>query len=245
MSTAIASVVAVIGEAHVRNAKGELRAIKPGDVIFEGDTIITSANGRVELKSVEGRGLEIEPNQTVAITAELTEATRPQNQEASLGDASIDQVLATLEQGGDLNAVLEETAGGLDGGGNSNDGNNFVRLLRIQEGVDPLSFNFASTEAATINPYDGGTTEPINQLPQATPDFNSLAEDTPLNVPANLGLLVNDSDPEGGALTLTGFSIFGVPGSFAAGSTISRLMPIVMPSAVIAMRTGRRVFCRA
>ncbi len=219
MSTAIASVVAVIGEAHVRNAKGELRAIKPGDVIFEGDTIITSANGRVELKSVEGRGLEIEPNQTVAITAELTEATRPQNQEASLGDASIDQVLATLEQGGDLNAVLEETAGGLDGGGNSNDGNNFVRLLRIQEGVDPLSFNFASTEAATINPYDGGTTEPINQLPQATPDFNSLAEDTPLNVPANLGLLVNDSDPEGGALTLTGFSIFGVPGSFAAGST--------------------------
>jgi VCBS repeat-containing protein len=219
MSTAIASVVAVIGEAHVRNAKGELRAIKPGDVIFEGDIIVTSANGRVELKSVEGRGLEIEPNQTVTITAELTEATRPQAQEASLGDASIDQVLATLEQGGDLNAVLEETAGGLDGGGNSNDGNNFVRLLRIQEGVDPLSFNFASTEAATINPFDGGTSEPINQLPLAAPDFNSLAEDTPLNVPASLGLLVNDSDPEGGALTVTGFSIFGVPGNFAAGST--------------------------
>ncbi len=44
MSTArsIGSVVAVIGKAYVRNPDGETRPIKPGDVLHEGDVVITS-----------------------------------------------------------------------------------------------------------------------------------------------------------------------------------------------------------
>jgi hypothetical protein len=44
---------------------------------------------------------------------------------------------------------------------------------------------------------------PVNDPPVATDDVRDTAEDAPLVVSA-ASLLANDSDPEGGALTLTG-----------------------------------------
>jgi large repetitive protein len=272
MSTAIATVVAVIGEVQVRTPQGIARTLKPGDVIQEGDSIITAPNGRVELQLIDGRTLTIEPGQIVAITAELTETTRPQRQEAELGSATLERVLAgeNSDQSGSPSATPQSD--GLSAAGESNDGNSFVRLLRVQERIDPLNFEYATARADTHNPFDGGigtldsgdveageasdgysfvrlpriqeptaplsyeygTTRPVilnpynggggetrilNQAPEAVADSNTTPEDTPLIVPASTGLLANDKDPDGGTLSVTGFSVAGLANDFTAGQT--------------------------
>lgn len=54
-------------------------------------------------------------------------------------DAELERVTASLNAGADPLVELDPTAAGL-GGGSGGDGHGFVRLLRISEGVDPLSF---------------------------------------------------------------------------------------------------------
>ena len=57
----------------------------------------------------------------------------------------------------------------------------------------------------------------VNDAPVAAPDVRTLLEDTP----AVGNVLGNDVDVDGSALTLTQFSVAGVPGSFTAGQTAS------------------------
>ncbi|MFV0662064.1 retention module-containing protein [Denitromonas sp.] len=151
----VATVVAVTGEAYARNAEGVLRALKAGDALYEGEVLITRNGGRVELATSDGQLLEVQPNESVAITAELSDATRPTPQEAAVGDATIDRVVQALEQGGDIDDALEAPAAGLAGGAGG-EGNSFVRLLRITEGVDPLSFEFGTAQPAVPFDFDGG-----------------------------------------------------------------------------------------
>ncbi|WP_140627733.1 immunoglobulin-like domain-containing protein [Methylibium rhizosphaerae] len=61
------------------------------------------------------------------------------------------------------------------------------------------------------------TVTPVNDAPVAAPDAATALEDTPLSGK----LLANDGDVDGDALSITGFSIAGLPGAFAAGSTAS------------------------
>ena len=59
----------------------------------------------------------------------------------------------------------------------------------------------------------------VNDAPVALPNTNTTAEDTPLTTTAATGVLANDSDVDGPALTVTQFTVAGVPGTFTAGST--------------------------
>ncbi|MBT0962439.1 retention module-containing protein, partial [Denitromonas iodatirespirans] len=154
----IATVVAVIGYAYARNAEGELRVLKPGDALYEGEVVITRDGGKVELATSDGQLLDVQPNETVAITADLSDTTRPTPQEAAVGDATIDQVIQAINQGGDIDDALEAPAAGLAGGAGG-EGNSFVRLLRITEGVDPLSFEFGSAQIEPPFVFDGGSAD--------------------------------------------------------------------------------------
>lgn len=58
---------------------------------------------------------------------------------------------------------------------------------------------------------------PVNDAPAAANDTISTPEDIPLTTSAP-GLLSNDTDVDGNMLTITGFSIAGVTGSFSPGS---------------------------
>ncbi len=51
---AIATVVAVTGTAYARNADGELREIRAGDVLMEGETVVKPQGGSVELSLSDG-----------------------------------------------------------------------------------------------------------------------------------------------------------------------------------------------
>ncbi|THF54992.1 retention module-containing protein [Pseudothauera rhizosphaerae] len=149
-SQPVATVVAVTGHAFARDTEGNMRPLKADDALLEGETIVTSAGGRVELATLDGELLAIGEQQTVTVTAELSEGTRPQAPDAALADGTVEQVIQALETGANLDDVLEAPAAGLGGGGGG-EGSSFVRLLRITEGVDPLAFQF---DPATIEEYE-------------------------------------------------------------------------------------------
>ncbi|PKO51882.1 MAG: hypothetical protein CVU28_10850, partial [Betaproteobacteria bacterium HGW-Betaproteobacteria-21] len=214
---AIATVISISGRALARDVDGNTRVLKPGDVLLEGETLITSDGGRVELALVDSSMLQIADNQSVLMTAELSEATRPAAPEAQLADGTIQQVIQALNDGSNLDDVLEEPAAGLTGGG-SGEGSGFVRLLRIAEGVDPLEFEFDATVADV----------PPELLPGRGVDEDDalVSSDTPPDAPGNVapetamtvavgaedaaGITVNLSgtDPDG---TVTHFVIKTLP----------------------------------
>ncbi|NMG75816.1 retention module-containing protein, partial [Aromatoleum diolicum] len=151
MAEAIAVVVAVRGEAFARNAEGKLRPLHAGDTLYEGEVVVTSAGGRVELAMSEGESLAISENQTVKLTSEVSEATRPTRDDAQVTQGTVDQVIRALEQGENLDD-LEAPAAGLAGGGGG-EGSSFVRLLRISESVEPLEFQFGQ-ESTSVLPLE-------------------------------------------------------------------------------------------
>ena len=75
-----------------------------------------------------------------------------------------------------------------------------------------LSSNVATTIVHVI---------PVNDAPAVTGEIASTAEDTVLTVTATptTGLLVNDTDVDGGELSIASFTVAGVSGTFAAGGT--------------------------
>ncbi|PTD95166.1 retention module-containing protein [Pseudothauera lacus] len=167
-SQAIATVVAVTGHALARDAAGNTRSLKPGDVLLEGETVITSAGGRVELATLDGALLGIGENQSVAMNGELSAATRAHATEAQIADGSVEQILQALEQGANLDDVLEAPAAGLSGG-DGGDGSSFVRLLRVSEGVDPLAFEFQPAVTGNLEFTLPGTAEDVTAGGGAAP----------------------------------------------------------------------------
>jgi len=188
----IATVVAVVGKAFARDTDGNLRSLKPGDVLREGDTVITAAGDRVELALENGEPLFVQPNQTVQMTAELSDLTKPDASESAVASAEVDRVIQTLEQGGDLNAELDAPAAGL-AGGTGGDGNSFVRLLRIVESTEPLAFEFGTARGDIELPFNGLVGD--NQdLPTAVPDTAQTERDHAVVI----NVLENDRSTAGG-----------------------------------------------
>ncbi|MEP4149385.1 MAG: retention module-containing protein [Halioglobus sp.] len=135
---AIATVVAVTGNAYARNADGELREIRPGDVLLEGETIVTPDGGTVELSLSDGSPMVVDVPE-LTLTTDMVADLAPGADESAVGDETIDAVLAALESGEDLGDVLAATAAGPGSGGPAGAGHSFIRLGRIVEGTDEFS----------------------------------------------------------------------------------------------------------
>ena len=151
----IATIVAVTGKAFARNENMELRALKAGDTLREGETVITSADGRVELSFIDGSTMEVVADQAILMAADLFESGRPDASESALADTTTEQILQALAEGRDIDTALEAPAAGTEGGGEG-EGNNFVRLLRIAEDVDPLAFEFEGTSGTEAPTFEEG-----------------------------------------------------------------------------------------
>nr|WP_297459345.1 retention module-containing protein [uncultured Halomonas sp.] len=203
MSTPIATVLSVTGQAWARDADGNLRALEPGDVLLEGETLITSDNGRVRLDFGDAEPVAIGPGQTVAMLAELDADNPVPDDEATTTDESVDALLAAIEEGeGDLLEVLDPTAAGLGGGGGGG-GNSFVRLARISESVDSLAFDFQPVQLDGLIEAQGESLIDQNEAPIGIDDTGVGQEDTALTG----NVLSNDVDDDGDALTVVGFTI--------------------------------------
>ncbi|MFT6955878.1 MAG: carbon monoxide dehydrogenase subunit G, partial [Halieaceae bacterium] len=188
---AIANVVAVMGTAYARNAEGELRELNPGDVVLEGETVVTPDGSRVEMELTNGNPFVVSDVEEMAITRDLMTETAAGADESALEDESVDAVLAALESGEDLGDVLPAAAAGRAAGGAGGEGSNFIRLSRIVEDTPELSgviSTFASEAVISV----GESLQPVD----AIDDFETSGGE-----PVTIDVKENDIFLEGQLIT--------------------------------------------
>ena len=176
-------VVILQGKAWVVDASGNRRALAVGDEVQEGQQIITEEGTRLELALPNGQPLIVAAGRELLIDANLLGTASTDKSEASLvnlnsGAAEVARIIAS---GGDLSAELEATAAGL-GGGEGSDSHSFVRLMRIQEEVAPLSIS-REGGPATGQPETNLVAAQSQSNPVPTPDEDAPSAPTPVPTP--------------------------------------------------------------
>ncbi|HMY06925.1 MAG TPA: retention module-containing protein, partial [Accumulibacter sp.] len=195
-NTPIARVSAIQGRAFVKEPDGSLRPLRVGDTIYEGEVVVTvGPRSHVDLATPDGVTHVLRGNETLTADAESVAAIKADATDAALtgGTADINRVIQTINQGGNLDELLEETAAGAGntaGGSGADGGPSFVRLMRVAESVDPLAFEFGTTRTTTT---DEGT------LGLAGPATATAAATTPPSLTVSAPDNTNDSTP-----TITG-----------------------------------------
>ncbi len=228
---AIANVVAITGTAFARNAEGELRELQPGDVLLEGETLITPEGSQVELQMTDGTPLLVADLPEMAITADLMASTAPTATEGAIEADTVESIAQTLQDGGDLDALLDDTAAGetsdidailqalegdgdiLDGqeetaaglgGGGQGEGHDFVLLDRIEEGTpDPDGLG------DVVGAGEGGENPDNfdNNPPQVVPvSLGNIDEDTSLTITQS-DLLAGATDSDGDELAAVNVTV--------------------------------------
>src|SRR5690606_24969081 len=196
MANPVASVTFVQGQAWAKAPDGSLRPLQLGDQLMADEVVVTGDGARIELDFGEGEPVVIAANQEVGLGPDLWEVSVTDPSEAQLADASVQQALTILEQGGDLLDSLEETAAG-GGDAGAGGGNSFVQVERLAAAAaEGQEFGYGDPSFANGNGgYGGGDRQ--NQAPTAQNLQASVAEDTPLN-----GRILA-ADPENDSLTYT------------------------------------------
>ncbi|HNB69284.1 retention module-containing protein, partial [Accumulibacter sp.] len=205
----VARVSAIQGKAFVREADGTLRPLQVGDMIYEGDIVVTAQGSRVDLASPDNRPLVLRENETLTVDENVFGTVRPDATDAALvaGASDVNRVIKAIREGGSLDELLEDPAAGpaAGGAGGADGGPTFVRLLRIVENVDPLTFDFG-TARGTLD-----DTAPAGIAGTTDAPAETVATTGPTAVPPTLNLVAanntNDSTP-----TITG-STNATPGS--------------------------------
>ncbi|MBE8717131.1 retention module-containing protein [Cellvibrio polysaccharolyticus] len=207
MANSVATVAFIEGKVWAKSADGSMRLLAQGDVLNADEVVITAEGARVELDFGDGQAVALAGGQEVGLGPDLWEVSVTDRNEAEIVDETVEQVLALLEQDGDLLEELEETAaGGNDAGAGG--GNSFVQVDRasLDSPIDP-SYAFGEVFRATGT----GTliAEGVNQAPEAENQLISSPEDTPVSGRIIATDLENDTltwslltPPQNGTLTL-------------------------------------------
>lgn len=165
-----ATVVSVQGEAFARSPNGAMRRLANGDTIQQGEVVITSMGGQIELLTTDGQTMTVNAQESFMFGPEANQASAPE-----AGEAAIQPVAA---QPGEINVeqLLEQeaAAAGLGGGG-ENGGSSFVRLMRVSEGLTPLSYEFPNPFAG--NEFPSLDDEISDDFPVGANDLAGLDED--------------------------------------------------------------------
>ncbi|HBO12521.1 MAG TPA: hypothetical protein DD491_07030, partial [Halieaceae bacterium] len=216
-AAAIATVTAIEGTAYARNAEGELRELRVGDQLRQGETLVTPEGSRVELELADGEAIAIAGIPEVSIDADMLAELAAGADEAALRDETLDDVIAALEGDGDLSEVLEATAAGAGADG-TNAGSSFIRLARISEDTPEFSgLRDASGTEATAFVEQG---EPIIGA-ELEPD----AATTPEEQPVTIAVLDNDDYVEGAIVSAVSAPQNGVASINADGTVTYKTNP--------------------
>ncbi|MDT0513189.1 MULTISPECIES: VCBS domain-containing protein, partial [unclassified Halomonas] len=154
------TVVALSGEAWVRDVDGKLRALQEGDAVEVGDVIVTAVGTTLELAEQNGVNLLVPGGTQVALSELL----------ASLSDASRVDAEAVDDQG-DHSDTAEHDASPLtpqplveiqnthsSAVSLSNDaGFSFVRVERIELPLKPLAFDYGYERSHLLDTPEGGS----------------------------------------------------------------------------------------
>ncbi|GAB5451585.1 MAG: Calx-beta domain-containing protein [Halioglobus sp.] len=193
----IATVSSIIGKAFARGADGELRGLQQGDVLREGETLVTPAGSNVELTLVDGTVMPVADVAEMAISRDLVASTASAADESAVQDETVKEVLRALDEGEDISNTLEPTAAQGDRAANDplldNDGHSFVRVARIAEDVPEFSA-LVGAPAAVPEPF-----EPDADL--ISVDAEDDRSSTEQGVPVDIDVQRNDSFLEGSNVT--------------------------------------------
>ncbi|MBN7795690.1 retention module-containing protein [Parahaliea mediterranea] len=195
-NVAIATVVAVEGKAFARNAEGELRELSAGDVLLEGETVVTPDGAQVELSMADGNPFAVRDVDELTLSRDLLADRAAGADESAVEDASVEAVLAALEGDQDIGDVLEATAaGGASGsGGAENGGHSWVRLGRVVENTSEFS--------GLAAPAAFGDEAPVDQAEAIIPvDAIDDSETTEEGEPVVIDVQRNDDFIEGSTVT--------------------------------------------
>ena len=80
----IATVSSITGTAFAKDADGNLRPLREGDVLKEGESVVTDAGGRVELAFFDGGELVVAESRTVMVTPEASPQGSPDASESAV-----------------------------------------------------------------------------------------------------------------------------------------------------------------
>ncbi|MES2499730.1 MAG: retention module-containing protein, partial [Pseudomonadota bacterium] len=233
----IGTVVAVTGAAYLITGAGVRRELQLGDQIQTGDTIETPRGVEVELQLTNGRLIHIYSEQTVQFTEELSEAIAPSNVDSAVNLATIETVIKAIEEGKDINVVLEETAAG-QAGLYSSYGFNFVDLFRINDILNAFNFayNYEVSPRIDTDPLADGDDitylglqdtrtpgSPINNAPTALAAIASGAEDS-----ASIAITLSGSDADG---TIASITLNSLPANGSLYSDALLTTPVVAGTA--------------
>jgi len=181
MADSIAIVASLEGQAWAKSSNGTLRPLKVGDTVTAEEVVITATGARIELDFGDGKPVAIAGGQEVLMGNDLWVDLAADKQDAAVDDASVQEALKVLNEGGDLTETLEETAAGLEGGGGS-EGHSFVELTRVVENTNPSAFNFGANNGdAGTSPNSLASANQINRAPQVDAQSFTSDEDTPLS----------------------------------------------------------------
>ncbi|QHC50324.1 retention module-containing protein [Billgrantia tianxiuensis] len=223
---AIATVISITGQAWARDAEGNLRELRVGDTLLEGETLITSDTGSAQLDFGDGLNPTlVEGDEQVVMTSEIDGDEPTDASEFAALDQDIEALLAALDDDSiDLLDILDATAAGAGPGGAADGGHGFVRLARIAEDVNPLAFEYGLGLASELPEIEGGAflageeeaeaPAEIEPLPPGTitvsiQDFNSqnvtqvFLVGTTTNVPAGSIVTLVITDQAGNTVTTT------------------------------------------
>ncbi|UCV29450.1 retention module-containing protein [Ferribacterium limneticum] len=242
-SQIIAKVSELSGQAFARDSAGNMRRLKLGDVIREGESVVAADGAKLVLALADGREMSVRPGETVRLDAEVAAAVKPDAADSAVvnNQAGFQKIAKALQSGGDLDALLEEEApaAGLVGQG-GNEGHTFVELLRIVETVDPLAYQFGTNRGRPIETIEGAPVtvaaagEP-EQVLFARNDANAVSE----LVDSAAASKVSGNVLAAGAVSDVADS--GLPGAVLAVTQIRFGATVAAPGSVIALAHGTLV----
>jgi hypothetical protein len=107
------TVVSASGNAYARSDVGELRELHVGDIVREGETLVTISGSNLVVIRPDGVEVPIADATEMLVDSVFSVAAA----DPAVDDEAIQQILDALENGEDLGDVLPATAAGAGGGG--------------------------------------------------------------------------------------------------------------------------------
>ena len=162
MAAVVARVTNLTGQAFARDPDGNLRQLRSGDPVREGEVVQTADGGRVQLTTVDGRAVSLGAGEAIKLDAEVAAPDLPDATTSSV--QATQPVLAKVSRtvvGQDGTFSFDDDGGKGLGGSDQRDGHTFVELARIIETVDPLAFQFSTTRFPLTDTIQGGTVLPV------------------------------------------------------------------------------------
>ena len=115
----VARVSAIQGTAFAKGEDGTMRQLQVGDPVFEGEILVAPPGSQVELATDDGRLLTLKENEVLTVDAEVVGDAKADVSDSALLAANDDtsRIIQAINEGGNLDQLLEETAAGEAAGG--------------------------------------------------------------------------------------------------------------------------------